>query len=178
MKNKSFTFRSSWFEAISTQPDNVRLSLIDAICRYAINGELPEGLDPVAQVAFTLIRAEIDAAPAKRKPAKTEQAVKTPEATDAQPAPTTANDDTFDADFNAVATRLKTDKNCCEALADRGCLRNIPMALKEFKRYIRDRQRTAEFAGGSMPPMELCEKMLAAIPDNAFSKKAYAAVFY
>ena len=66
MNRKTFTFRSSWFEAVRNQPDDIRLALFDAITRYAFYGEIPTLTNPVVEVAFTLIRAEIDAAPRQR----------------------------------------------------------------------------------------------------------------
>ena len=63
MIRKTFTFRSSWYEAMGKMSDTQRLSLMDAICRYAIDGDLPQAMDPVVEIAFILIRAEIDAVP-------------------------------------------------------------------------------------------------------------------
>ena len=36
MKHKTFTFRSSWFEAMRNMSDASRLALMDAICRHAV----------------------------------------------------------------------------------------------------------------------------------------------
>ena len=188
MKNKSFTFNCLWFEAIKDQPDNVRLSLMDAVCRYAIDGELPAELDPIAQVAFTLIRAEIDTSARKkrRKPAADEahaepEAQVKPEtpavdstATDTSAAqPTPAITDTFDSDFDEVATRFINDRDSRVWLGCKGSLYNTKLALKEFKQHIIDQGRTAEFSKRDISPETMCEMMLDAIPLNIYSKAAY-----
>ena len=80
MIRKTFTFRSSWYEAMGKMSDTQRLSLMDAICRYAIDGDLPQAMDPVVEIAFILIRAEIDAVPNRsRKKEPQPQPVPEPE---------------------------------------------------------------------------------------------------
>lgn len=74
MTRKSFTFRTAWYEAVRNQPDHIRLALFDAITRYAIDGEIPDRMDPIVEIAFMLIRAEIDAAPKPRKKAEKQPA--------------------------------------------------------------------------------------------------------
>ena len=96
MTRNTFTFRSSWYEAMSRLSGNVRLMLMDAVCRYAIYGELPEPMDdPAAEVAFILIRSEIDSAPCrgrKKAPVDSDRTAPVPEpeqapASEPEPAP-------------------------------------------------------------------------------------------
>jgi len=188
MKNNSFTFRSSWFDAISDQPDNVRLAVMDAICRYAIYGEVPQDLDPVARMAFVLIRAEIDGAAARRKqrtkPAQMEANAEPQTATvTAVPADTAADSTTeanatteatgdFDANFDTVAEKLRNNPTCREWLKTRLNVRDIDVALSEFKTHIRNSGRTAEFAGGTMSVTDFYKLMVSAIDERVFSSRA------
>jgi len=173
MKNKSFTFRSSWFEAIKDQPDDVRLSLMEAICRYAIDGEIPTDLGSVAKVAFILIRTEIDSATRKKRnkqstadtPAAEPPAAEAPE----QPAPAP---DPCHVNFDAAAERLLADRYSCERLY--GCnLANIPVAIEDYKRYAIRKGIISKFSDSNMTHEDLRDMMVFARQHhNIYSPKA------
>lgn len=55
IKRKQFTFYRSFYEALSTLPDNERLSIYDAIASFALDGEEPY-LSGIASTVFILIR--------------------------------------------------------------------------------------------------------------------------
>lgn len=56
---KSFLFNIEWCEVLMDYPPEVRLEVYDAIYRYVASGTLPE-LKPVAKMAFSFIKREID----------------------------------------------------------------------------------------------------------------------
>lgn len=56
----SFVFYKSFFDAASHLPDDQRLAVYDAICRYALNGEEPEG-DGLVMAIMSLVRPQLDA---------------------------------------------------------------------------------------------------------------------
>ena len=60
----SFVFYASFYEAISALPGDTRLEVYEAVCKYALLGELPE-LSPVAKAMFTVMRPVMDAASAR-----------------------------------------------------------------------------------------------------------------
>lgn len=60
----SFVFYASFYEAISNLPGETRLEVYEAICKYALQGELPE-LSPIAKAMFTVMRPVMDAASAR-----------------------------------------------------------------------------------------------------------------
>lgn len=60
-----FVFMASYYEAMRLLPEDERHALLDAMMEYVFEGVLPEGLPPGAQLAFTLIRPNIDASVAK-----------------------------------------------------------------------------------------------------------------
>jgi len=60
MTHDGFVFYRSFFEALAFLPDAERLAAYEAICRYGLNGEVPETGGIVASV-FTLIKPQIDA---------------------------------------------------------------------------------------------------------------------
>lgn len=60
MYRESFIFYRSFLEAISDLADAERLTLYDAICRYALEGELFE-LSGITKMLFTLIKPQLDA---------------------------------------------------------------------------------------------------------------------
>lgn len=182
MKNKSFTFHSSWFDAISNQPDHVRLALMEAICRYAIYGEVPQDTDPVVQMAFVLIRAEIDRTLARRKRTKPIQqeepaeppttAVPDAPADTAQETADPVTADSFDADFDAVAEKLRNSQNGRDWLKNKLLVRDFDTLFAEMKEHIRSSGRTAEFAGGTMSATDLYLMISAAAGQKVFSRKA------
>lgn len=55
IQRKQFTFYRSFYEALSTLPDNERLSVYDAVAGFALNGTEPE-LSGIASTVFILIR--------------------------------------------------------------------------------------------------------------------------
>jgi len=180
MKNSSFTFRSSWFEAIKDQPDSVRLSLMDAICRYAIDGEIPDDLGDVAKVAFSLIRTEIDSATRKKRNRQTTAAVPTaelPAAEVQQPAVSAPDQPSPDPEpcytnFDSAVARLLTDRYCCERLY-KGRLANIQAAIDDFKRYAVRKGLISKFNDSNMTHEDLCDMMVNAMRHNAYSQKAF-----
>lgn len=59
MKKDSFPFNLKWCNALLSQPNEVRLEVYDAIMNYALSGETAE-LSPIASMAFTFIKGEMD----------------------------------------------------------------------------------------------------------------------
>ena len=60
----SFVFYASFYEAISNLPGETQLEVYNAICKYALQGELPE-LSPIAKAMFTVMRPVMDSASAR-----------------------------------------------------------------------------------------------------------------
>lgn len=54
-------FNQEWAEAIALMPYNLQASIRDAIRNYQHNGVVPEGLHPLAQALFIVIKPTIDA---------------------------------------------------------------------------------------------------------------------
>lgn len=61
---KSFIFNCDWQEVLMEYPAEVRLEVYDAIIEYVASGRLSE-LKPLAKMAFSFIRKEIDSNNAK-----------------------------------------------------------------------------------------------------------------
>lgn len=55
-----FVFYGSFYDALSDLPDDLRLEAYDAICKYALLGEIPDCSGTVSAV-FKLVRPQIDA---------------------------------------------------------------------------------------------------------------------
>ena len=55
-----FTMLPSYYEALRPLPDEMRLPLYDAVFDYAFTGKTPEGLSPVLNGYFQLMRPNID----------------------------------------------------------------------------------------------------------------------
>ena len=60
----SFVFYASFYEAISNLPGETQLEVYNAVCKYALLGELPE-LSPVAKAMVSVMRPVMDAASAR-----------------------------------------------------------------------------------------------------------------
>ena len=58
---EGFVFQPSYYASMSNLPDNERLALYDALCRYGLYGEMPEGLPPIANGFFMLMQPTVDA---------------------------------------------------------------------------------------------------------------------
>ena len=61
---KSFIFNCDWQEVLMEYPAEVRLEVYDAIVEYVASGRLSE-LKPLAKMAFSFIRKEVDSNNAK-----------------------------------------------------------------------------------------------------------------
>lgn len=61
-----FVFQTAWREILMTYPDSIRLEVYDAVMDYAATGEVPE-LKPLAKMAFSFIKADIDRRDAVQK---------------------------------------------------------------------------------------------------------------
>lgn len=60
MERESFIFYKSFYEALSDLNKDIKLEVLTAIIEYALFGELPDGLKPVAKALFTLMKPNID----------------------------------------------------------------------------------------------------------------------
>lgn len=58
---EGFVFQPSYYASMSNLPDNERLALYDALCRYGLYGDIPEGLPPIANGFFMLMQPTVDA---------------------------------------------------------------------------------------------------------------------
>ncbi|MBR6745623.1 MAG: hypothetical protein IKM00_10485 [Clostridia bacterium] len=65
---ESFVFFKSYYEAASALPPEIRLEIYDAVCRYALYGEVGEMSD-MTRAMFTLMRANLDATEKKYRDA-------------------------------------------------------------------------------------------------------------
>jgi hypothetical protein len=61
MERDSFIFYRSFFEAISLMPPEVQAEVYPAIVEYALNGNVPKGMSPIAKGVFTLVKPNLDA---------------------------------------------------------------------------------------------------------------------
>lgn len=59
--SNSFVFYESFHQAIRRLPEKERLQAYEAVCNYALFGEEPEEMLPGTEVAFILIKPQIDA---------------------------------------------------------------------------------------------------------------------
>ncbi|MBR6678307.1 MAG: hypothetical protein IKL23_06225 [Oscillospiraceae bacterium] len=60
-KRKQFTFYRSYFEALVQLPEQLQLGALKALIAYALDGTEPQGLEPMQNMAFVLIRPTLDA---------------------------------------------------------------------------------------------------------------------
>jgi len=85
-KRHGFIFYYSFYEAMKNLPDDVRLSLYDAIAQFSFDGEISE-LNGIAGNFFSLIKANLEANNRKYengKKAKQKQTISKTEANDKQ----------------------------------------------------------------------------------------------
>ena len=55
-----FVILPTYYEAIRQLPDGERLMIYDALMAYGLDGVLPDGLPPMLNIIFTLIKPNID----------------------------------------------------------------------------------------------------------------------
>lgn len=128
--NEAFTFYGSFYDAIKELDDADRLAVYDAICSYAITGEVPD-LTGVAAMAFKLMRPNIDANLQKRAAGKKGGESK-PEADAKQ----TASKPEADANQQNITeqNKTKTKQNKSKARA-----RFIPPTVEEVMAYCEEK---------------------------------------
>ena len=182
MIRKTFTFRSSWYEAMGKMSDTQRLSLMDAICRYAIDGDLPQAMAPVVEIAFILIRAEIDAVPNRsRKKEPQPQPVPEPEpepqpepqpeisnvAQKPQPEKSKIPAIDFDEAYYNTALSMCSDHAWRDLILDKLPVVDFDVLIEEFRDYIIEHGRTGEFTEESLSERRFCQKLIDSL-DNGF----------
>lgn len=182
MIRKTFTFRSSWFEAMRNLSDNVRLALMDAICRYAIYGEVPSELSPEAEVAFILICSQIDSAPVRRRkepkaetgtgisqePLSADRSECQAERDIEKRPVVSETDDPFDRTFSALVEKVNGNMRWRKFLESSSGIVNFKVAAKEFREYIRRHGLMRDFTIGDIGDLneswmsEFCQRLLIA----------------
>lgn len=86
MQFKSFTFRAEWLEAADALGDvALKAELLLAITTYGVTGEYTPSHSPVINALMTIIKAQIDATPSRRKAIKQMQAEMVAPAIEAEP---------------------------------------------------------------------------------------------
>ena len=60
MKKETFICYSSWSDVLKILDDTTRLEVYDSIFDYATNEEIPHELSPMANIAFSFVRQDID----------------------------------------------------------------------------------------------------------------------
>lgn len=60
VKRKSFVFNIKWHETLLKYPSQIRYQVYDAIIEYVAKGKHLVKLEPVAEMAFTFIKEELD----------------------------------------------------------------------------------------------------------------------
>lgn len=58
--NTSFVFYDSFFDALEGLPAEIYAECINALCSYALRGEVPENMGPAAKIYFRLVKPVID----------------------------------------------------------------------------------------------------------------------
>ena len=71
----SFVFYRSFYEALKEVEPEYRLTIWEAICEYMLNGEVPQGLNSIASMAWKLILPQLEAN-RRRREASLENAAK------------------------------------------------------------------------------------------------------
>lgn len=61
MANEGFVFYKSFADAVDALPAEQYKTIVQALCHYAIYGEIPEDLDPFCLAMFTLMKPQVDA---------------------------------------------------------------------------------------------------------------------
>lgn len=80
MNFKSFSFRAEWLEAAEALGDEaLKAELLLAITTYGITGEYTPSSSPVINALMTIIKAQIDATPTRRKAIKQQESIKSDE---------------------------------------------------------------------------------------------------
>lgn len=60
MERTSFVFHKEWRFATMNLPTDIRAEIYDAIIEYGLSGTIPAGMKPMASVAFSFIKNDID----------------------------------------------------------------------------------------------------------------------
>ena len=138
MNRKTFTFRSSWFEAVRNQPDDIRLALFDAITRYAFYGEIPRQRtrrqDPASQ----------------QQPSEATPQTETDVRHDIAPA-VTDRPDRFDEAYDDIAGWIKRDPQWQYLIQNETGNYDLDLGsvLSEFKNHIQKHGKTEEFTSAT-----------------------------
>ena len=126
-KRRKIPFNTDWYEVLSEHNDAVRLEVYDAMMRYAHTGIVTEDLSPVAAMAFSFIKREMD----DNNHENTEKATKRAMA----------------AKTAAQARWKKDDANACERITPvkkkkekkEKTTRFVPPTIDQIQEYIKEK---------------------------------------
>ena len=143
-----FTMLPSYYDAIRPLPDNQRHALFDAIMDYAFRGIEPEGLEPILQGYFRLLRPNIDSSirtysasvfNGKKGGRPKKEAEKKPEETQKKPSGKRDKDKEKDKDRDKDRENMKADKPPRPHF--------VPPTLAEVQLYVAERHSPVDPQG-------------------------------
>ncbi len=70
MKNDSFIFRRSFFDAIRLMPSEIQGEIYAAVAKYALDGVSPKGISDASKAIFLIVKDDIDRSSLRRKNGK------------------------------------------------------------------------------------------------------------
>ena len=140
--NESFVFYRSFAEALEELPPEQYKEVMTALTRYALDGTLPENMDPVLKGYFVLMKPQVDANNSKRENGRkggntskqTEANASKAEAKASKPKQTEAKAKQTEANVNANANaNVNANANAKESK------RFAPPTVEEIAAYCRER---------------------------------------
>ena len=172
MANEGFVFYKSFADAVDALPAEQYKIIVQALCHYAIYGEIPEDLDPFCLAMFTLMKPQVDANNKRREAgrkggeakestteANDKQIEANPKQIEANVKQTEANpkqneakekekDKVKDKDKEKDTEKEKTRKEKeSDALAERSFSEPVKDALAEWLQYKREKGQTYKATG-------------------------------
>lgn len=147
MEREQFTFYRSFFQALRRiKNDADRAAAYDAICEYALNGNLPDvdSLCDVAAVAFELIRPNLDASRKKAKAGQEGGSKPEANAEDTASKPEANSKDTGSKKEKEIEYKNEYKKEIENKSLNNRSVRFVPPSLEEVFAYCQERHNTVD----------------------------------
>ena len=123
--NESFVFYRSFAEAMAELPAEQYKAVMVALSAYALDGTLPEDMDPVAKGFFLLMKPQIDANEKRRESGRKGAGAK------------------WQNDGKAMANDGKAMANRCETMANANANANVNVNVKEKDTKVSQKKSSA-----------------------------------